>query len=207
MKKNAFTLLELTMVIVVIGIIAVLAIPRMERDTRQESEANLITALRYTQNLALIDNKTDPGDPDWQQELWQLRFDSHNGDWFYTISSDADHDNIVDKNETTVDPINGKLFFNSGDYEIDSDESPNIFLSKKYGINSITMSDSCSNSDHIAFDHLGRPHASLDTGAINSHWQYASYLKTECTITIGFVDSDTDQVITIQPETGHISSN
>ena len=75
MNRNAFTMLELVMVIVVLGILASLAMPRMDRDTRQEAETNILSALRFTQNLALTDNKTDPSDPTWQKELWKLHFE------------------------------------------------------------------------------------------------------------------------------------
>ena len=204
MKRNAFTLLELTMVIVVLGIIAAMALPRLERDLRQEASANIVSALRYTQNLALTDNKTDPTDTNWQQELWHLRFSSAGGKWFYTISSNTDQGPNVDKLETAIDPLNGKYFYNlAGTYEIDADESPSIFISKKYGINSVTMGGAC-NAQHIAFDHLGRLHSNLGTA---THL-YQSYKQSDCTITLGFADTDIDDlVITVAAETGYITTN
>jgi len=209
MKKPAFTMLELVVVIVVLGILAAVAIPRMKRDVRQEAEANIITALRYTQNLALADNKTDPRDSNWQQELWQMRFARYSSTpdkWFYTISSDNNHGGNVDKNETAIDPLNGKYIYHlAGDATLDeTDESPSIFLTKKYGINSIVFTGDpvCAGNQHIAFDNLGRPHSSLGGGSNN----YNTYLKTDCIITIKFIDTDiNDMNITIKAETGHIS--
>jgi len=116
MKRNAFTMLELVLVIVVMGILASMAIPRMERDTRQEVADNILSAIRYTQHLALMDDKTDPTDVKWQMLLWHIRFSHYtltNGDkrWFYTISSNSDHNENVDKNETAIDPQNGLYLF------------------------------------------------------------------------------------------------
>ena len=59
-QSKAFTMIELVFVIVVIGILAALALPRIERDLRQEAADNILAAIRYTQHLALNDNKTDP---------------------------------------------------------------------------------------------------------------------------------------------------
>ena len=207
MKRTAFTMLELIVVIIVAGILASLVIPRMERDIRQEALTNIISALRYTQNLALSDNKTDPRDTNWQKELWQLRFGSYDSGkgWFYTISSDSNHGGNVDKNETAIDMLNGLYLYNlAGDSTIGNDESPNIFLTKKYGVSNITLSGDtkCAGTQHIAFDHLGRPHSSL---GIASH-TYNTYLKTACIITVEFDDNSlADIVISIAPETGYIS--
>jgi prepilin-type N-terminal cleavage/methylation domain-containing protein len=208
-QHNAFTMLELVFVIIVLGILAAMALPRLESDTRQEAQNTIVSALRYTKNLALSDDKTDPRDPNWQKELWQLRFaQSSTNKWFFTISSDLNHLNNVNKTETFVDPLNGKYMYHlAGDSSLDeTDESPNIFLSKRFGIDSIVFSGDaiCAGNQHIAFDNLGRPHSSLGTA---THL-FTSYLKTNCNIIIGFEDPDiTDINITIQTETGHISAS
>ena len=210
MKRSAFTMIELVFVIIVIGILASMAIPRMDVDLRVDAQSNIVSALRYTQNLALSDNKTDPRTTtypgDWQKTLWQLRFRDVGGKWYYTISSDINREGGVSKIETAIDVSNGRRMFNgTGDYTIDSDESPNIFLSKKYGITSVVLScDSDGANQHIAFDHLGRPHANINGSTTND---YATYLQSDCNITIGFQDSDIKNlVITVAAETGNISA-
>jgi len=203
---KAFTMIELVFVIVVLGILAALALPRMERDLRQEAKDNLLSAIRYTQHLALNDNKTNPSDTDWQKELWQIRFSTSNVTnkaFFYTISSDTDHDGSVDKNETAIDPANGKYMYNlGGNTDIDTDESSNIFIGKTYGINSMNFSGGCTGVQHIGFDHKGRPHTNLGTATNN----YSTYMATDCNIVMGFADGSVrDLNITIATETGYVS--
>ena len=209
---NAFTMLELIFVIIVLGILASMAIPRLDRDLRQEAKTAIVSALRHTKNLALSDNKTNPSNASWQKELWQLRFarsDATNNQWFITISSDSNQLNNVNKAETFIDPLNGKYMYHlAGDSTLDeTDESPNIFLSKKYGVDSVVFTGDigCAGANHIAFDNLGRPHSKL--GATSTTHLYASYLKTDCNITIGFENPDIAAItITIQKETGYISA-
>ncbi len=209
MKRNAFTMLELVLVIVVMGILASMAIPRMERDTRQEVADNILSAIRYTQHLALMDDKTDPTDVKWQMLLWHIRFSHYtltNGDkrWFYTISSNSDHNENVDKNETAIDPQNGLYLFHAGgDQTLDEvDQSPNIFLGENYGVKSISFSGGC-DSQHIAFDHIGRPY----NGIYAATNDFSKIMKTLCKLTFGFEDGlDADPlIITIEPETGYAS--
>ena len=208
-KHSAFTMLELVMVIVVLGILAALALPRMERDLRQEAADNVLSAIRYTQHLALTDDKTDPFDTNWQRELWTIRFSlDGDGRYFYTVSSNIDHGTNIDRNETAIDPANGKYMYNAaGDSIIHSDESPNIFLGKKYGIDTIdftscqTIANGTNTSTHIAFDQLGRPHKGVFGTATND---YRTVLTGTCSITFGFEDNSiSDFIITIERETGY----
>jgi prepilin-type N-terminal cleavage/methylation domain-containing protein len=47
-KRKAFTIIEAIMVIVVMGIIAAVAIPRLENDSRQEASDQILSDIRYT---------------------------------------------------------------------------------------------------------------------------------------------------------------
>ena len=135
MKKPAFTMLELVFVIVVLGILAALAMPRLDRDLRQEAKDNILSAIRYTQHLALIDDKTVPGTA-WQANLWKIAFDSDGSS--YTISSGA---------TAALDPINGQAMDGT---------SPNTLIGKKYSVDSV--SGNCST---VGFDNLGRPFTTM----------------------------------------------
>mgnify|MGYP000333148423 CR=1 FL=1 len=139
-ERKAFTMLELVFVIVVIGILASLALPRIERDLRQEAADNILAAIRYTQHLALNDNKTDPNDANWQKKFWQIRFESDgNGGLLYKVGSNEDNGTNIDKAEAAIDPVNGKYMFASNT-TLQSDESPNVLLGKKYGVGTIFLS-------------------------------------------------------------------
>ncbi len=223
MKRLAFTMLELLIVIVVLGILATLAIPRMERDVRQEAKDNILSALRYTQHLALVDNKTNLRrqllthadgttslrDLDWQQTLWTMGFSRYfnsNNKYFYTISSNTNYGLAVDKHETAMDPANGKYMYHLPiDSEIRVDESPNIFIGKKYGVNSVVFSGGCGPEKYIAFDYLGRP---FKSGIFTAVTPYAGYMTSNCYITVGFEESSAAEIVfTIEKETGFVSAS
>ena len=212
MKKNAFTILELIFVIIVIGILAAVIMPRINRDHRQEAADSILSAIRYTQHLALNDDKTRPDGGVWQRRLWHIRFSKGNvagTKWFYTISSNNDNNSNVDFNETAIDPSNGKRFYNAaGNYDVDPNESPDIFLTKRFGIDSIdftgcnvpTGSSGSNAAHHIAFDQLGRPHKGV-YGAAND---YRTIMQGDCTITFGFEDSGIANLsILIHRDTGY----
>jgi len=203
-------MLELVMVIVVLGILAAVAIPRMERDLRQEAGDNILSAIRYTQHLALMDDKTNPNDPKWQMTLWQIRFSTYTDGggktrWFYTVASNIAHNvGNISKNNAAIDPANQKYIWHlGGDNSLDeNDESPNIFIGKKYGIDTVTFRGGCSNTaQHIAFDHLGRPYNDIFTNAATLK-DFSNLLASDCTITFGFEGSESDLVISIARETG-----
>lgn len=207
--RQAFTMLELVMVIVVLGILAALAIPRLDRDVRQEAGENILSAIRYTQQLALMDNKArlDPSTTkSWQKSFWMLRFVNNGGDWQYIIASNTDYGANLDKTEAAIDPANGKYFYASGSTPT-SNESPSCFISKKYGINAVdftgctvlTGSTGTSNAQHIAFDYLGRPQKGV-FGATNT---LSTLMHADCTIRFQFEDGSDDLNITILKDTGY----
>ena len=207
-QTKAFTLLELVFVIVVLGILAALALPRMDRDLRQEAADNVLSAIRYTQHLALIDDKTNPFDANWQKELWQIRFSNLSGEWLYVIASNTDHLSNIDQNESAIDPVNGKYMHSGNASPADSDESPNIFLTHKYSISTVDFSNcnvltgatgTSGTVQHIAFDHLGRPHRGV-FGATNT---YDKVTHGDCNITFGFGGSPDPFSIIIKKETGY----
>jgi prepilin-type N-terminal cleavage/methylation domain-containing protein len=57
MKRFAFTMLELIFVIIVIGILAVLAMPSFNKNSLAEAAEQVAGHIRYTQHLAMVDDK------------------------------------------------------------------------------------------------------------------------------------------------------
>jgi len=215
MKKHirltsAFTMIELIFAIVIVGILAATVLTRVERDLKMEAADNLLSAFRYTQHLALIDDKHDFNDAKWQRRYWRLYFGTCNDDnntFFYTIGSDDDMTGStnarVEQNESAIDPASGKPFWWKDGVNCDSggdgSASPTIFISHLYGIDNITASDG--GALHIAFDRLGRPHRG--SGFSNSTTpDYSGYLSNDLTFTFHLKNGESFQ-ITILQETGY----
>ena len=207
-------MIELVFVIVVLGILAAMAMPRLDRDIRQEAGDNILSAIRYTQHLALMDNKSNINvSPavNWQKSFWQIRFANFGGEWQYIIAANNDYDGNLDKNtEAAIDPQNGLYIYASSSTPA-NDESPNSYLSRKYGINNIDFSG-CNgqtgavgnpgNDDtnrHIAFDYLGRLHRGVFSATDNM----STLMHADCTIKFQFADGSDDLLILIRQDTGY----
>ncbi len=207
-KKSAFTMIELIMAIVVMGILAAMALPRMERDLRQEAADNILSAVRYTQHMSLMDNVETPGSDQWQRKYWRFGLSSCSGsiDTFYYVASDKDMGGGVGNTEAAIDPSNGKIML--GDTTTDCDDginnnaSPQIFISHKYGVEN-NVSFSCTNNKYIGFDNLGRPHVDFgnaDLAGAGASWD--TPMSNDCNITFSFEDGSSDLIVTIEKETG-----
>jgi prepilin-type N-terminal cleavage/methylation domain-containing protein len=205
--NSAFTLLELVMVVVVIGIISVLAIPRLDRDLREEAQTNVLNAIRYTQHLSLMDNKHMLGEKNWHRRFWQIAFGQcTTGNWFYKIGSDDDMggNGEFSKDEAAIDGATALPYFWSAGTPCSSGgngaASEDIFITKKYGIGAVNFSGGCSNGQYIGFDNLGRPHVNFGSSSNPDH---SSYMKTDCNITFSFKDASIAPFsIIISKETG-----
>jgi type II secretory pathway pseudopilin PulG len=206
-------MIELVLVIVIIGILSALAIPRINRDLREEAQTNVLNAIRYTQHLALMDDKHIFNNPKWQQRYWKIGFAQCAGGnkWFYMIGSDSDMNGNghFEKSEAAIDAATGLPYYwlsaDNCDKGGDGTVSSDIFLSKKYGINSITFSGGCANAQYIGFDRLGRPHINFGNSTTPD---YSTYMKSDCKITFSFEDTSIQPfTITIAKETGYAYLN
>ncbi len=205
MKRMAFTMIELVLVIVVLGILAALAMPRLDRDLQQEAADTILSNIRYTQHLALTDDKHSFNDPAWQRAFWSISFENcSGGNIFLGIGTDMDGEGDTDLTEAALDPTNGKPMFwqntlscQSGDDL--SSSSENIFIGKKFGVSAVTGGGGCAGVQHIGFDHLGRPHVSFSASSVPN---YATYINNTCTFTFT-MSSGPALIINIEPETGY----
>ena len=171
--KKAFTMIELVFILVVIGILAATIIPRTRTNPVQEAAIQLVSHIRYTQHLSMVDDNYNASNPNWYKERWQMVFihsTNANKKYAYTIYSDRTGGSTGDPNvkEIAKNPQNpsqlmtggssggeAKLSYNHSDFP----GMKKLNLGMSYGITDITFSDSCSvaNSERIAFDYLGRP--------------------------------------------------
>ena len=201
-------MLELVMVIIVLGILAALAIPRLDRDLKQEAADNILSAIRYTQHFALLDNKHKFDDPRWQRRFWRIYFGTCDSRIYYAIGSDDNMDGStngrVDFDESPLDPANGKHIWAhdgsncAGSHDI-HDISPNVFLGKKYGVKTYTMSGGCTKS-YLGFDHLGRPHSKDFVQATKP--DSSGYMSNTCSMAFTLENGESF-TIQIEPETGY----
>lgn len=197
-KNDAFTMIELIFAIIVMGILAALAIPRLDRDFRQEAKDNFLSAIRYTQHMALTDDKTNPFDNKWEDNYWKLVFANDGSN--YSISSGMAGTTTGIK--YAVDPTSGKLY--NGD---DATGSKATKVGAKFSISSVTSGGGCA-SPQIAFDHFGRPLDWTPPAGVDTTTPRAKYMKSDCTLTFNFSKSGVDPlVVTIATETGAVTGN
>ena len=177
--KKAFTLIELIMIIVVVGILAVAVIPRVDRDTLVEATNQVASHVRYTQHLAMLDDKYDPKDPNWYRNRWKITFNNNS----YSITSG----NTNAKNPQAP----GK--------DLNPTGSPELNLERKYGITSVSLICGNDRPTEIIFDETGRPYSNF-SGVVG----VGGLLDNDCNITISDGGSK-NGIITIYKETGYIT--
>ncbi|WP_295141005.1 type II secretion system protein [uncultured Campylobacter sp.] len=71
--KRAFTMVELIIVILVVGILALIALPKVKEDRLYEAVDQIVALIRYTQQLAIQDNLYNPNDPNWFKKRWGIQ--------------------------------------------------------------------------------------------------------------------------------------
>ena len=219
--KKSFTLLEIIFVIIVIGILAAVIFPRLQTNRVHDAANQILSHIRYTQHLALMDDKTNPLKSDWYKSLWQIRFFSRNSasadgstaKWAYAVFSDKDYGSGYNGNlnattgEVARDPETKKLL--SGGYSI-SYNDPRTYkpaaIGETYNIVDVKFTSSCSyyRSKRIVFDNLGRPLKGSPEN-YDKIYHKSKIIQNTCFITFCFDNDtcDTNFTIAIEPESGY----
>lgn len=225
-NRNAFTMIELLLVIVLIAILAAYSMPRLKRDTRSEAINHILGMIRYTQNLALHDTKHSDSNTTWQRSFWRFQIyvcnytnkNNKEGIFFYKIGTDKDFSGYIDHaSETAIDPSNNKfLYWDEGTpcpkdstSSLMNNVSPNIFITQKYGIDKVTFNRckirkngaSSSSTKHIGFDNFGRPIKSYTKSQVPNYW---GHVVDNCEIKFEFIDNSINAfTIVIPAESGY----
>lgn len=211
-KKHAFTMLELVMVIVVVGILAAAIVPRFDRNNLQEAADRVISDIRYTQHLAMIDEKFNANDPEWFKKRWQIQFSNSpasDNQWAYTVFSESHGtiDGITQVNDIAKNTNDPNRYLTGGVDAIpydDDNSTKKLNLGNAYGIKNVIFTN-CDNSvKAIAFDYMGRP---MDGNISNSSrlYQKANLLTSQCQIALCKNNSCEDNItIAIEPQTGYV---
>lgn len=211
MKRFAFTMLELVFVIIVVGILAVLAMPNFSRDSLAEAAEQVATHIRYTQHLAMTDDRFDPSNAQWYSQMWIFNIrgvaDVNNGgevEWYYEVFSDRSNDNNSTIDEEAIDPLTGQTLGN-GSINNTIDDNRTVNLTRKYAISNITYAGGANAAGsvvtRISFDNLGRPYRNASPN-LGQNWR--TFLITT-PVVITLVHTDGNATITVAPETGYVS--
>jgi len=215
-NRRGFTMLELVFAIVTLGILAAVAMPRLKVDHTQDAADSILSDIRYTQQLALMDYKHASWNPQWQRRFWTILFTTcGNKKHYYMVGSDDDmtgSNNASFKlDEAAIDPANGKpMFATTNQCNNDNENgmaSNRIFITKQFGIQNVEFRGGCSGTvngvggTHLGFDHLGRPHYGYSQSNAPN---YASYMKRDCSMIFTLSNNETF-TINIEAETGYAS--
>jgi len=227
--KKAFTMIELVFVIVIVGILSAMIAPNFQRNSLREAADQVISHIRYTQHLAMMDDKYDPNDSKWFKGRWQMYFSKttlgSDDKWTYSIFSDTgNYDGNPNKIELATNPLDATKYLTggySGTVQFDEPESTSeLLLGKKYGILDIDFLGGCSapiNQQRIAFDYQGRLlyknlGGSLPTSGLTSLYKRNNELRlvtTQCIVQLCLTSPCTSATnenkieIAIEPETGY----
>lgn len=223
LKRSAFTMIELVFVFVVIGIITSMMLPRIDRDNLYEAAQQVVSHIKYTQHLALIDNVYNDQDATWYKNRWQIKFSKTKGtdnEWSYAIFSDRKNkDGNPNESEIAVDPLD-KTKRLTGGYSglikyADEKASENLNLGHSYNIKDIDFYDcgikNSNGKKRIFFDNLGRPFTDNPEYLIDPFNQKRKtlLLRSQCKIELCIVSdckvANEDEKITIavEAETGY----
>lgn len=224
MKKRAFTMIELIFVIVVVGILAAIMIPKLNRNASREAANQILTHIRYTQHLAMQDDKyenfiSNQSKP-WFKLRWGITFNETSlkecsidkpgvKTWKYSVFFDKSlNGNINSESEVANDIYKSGKLLSGGWSGISTDACKKINkelnLGKRFGITLVDFKDGCSGMQTIIFDEMGRPMRVASTTSGGAKRPYDRLLKKDCSITI--TDKRGNQTtITIEKESGFAS--
>ena len=195
---RAFTMLELIFVIVVVGILSFMAASSFQRNTVQEATDQLLSHIRYTQHLAMMDDKFNAGNANWYRNQWHLDIVVDNTLWVYSVLSTNNPGTYA------KDPQNPSAFLSGLSTVAEANRAKNLQLQAKYGITTITFTN-CPTANNatgfsLYFDSLGRPYGNKST-ATAPHDNLIT--NNPCTIVLGNGNAAENMTIEISPETGY----
>ena len=228
MKKRAFTMIELIFVIVIVGILAAMIMPRLERNGAKEAAMQLLTHIRYAQHLAMQDDKFvySKNEKLWFKMRWGITFNNTSlqqtcsidepgsSTWKYSVFYDKKgagnkfSGNVNSKDEVAIDTQKSNKFLSAGWSGMPKSYcdkiNKDLNIEKKYGIKSVKFIGDCSRngSQTINFDELGRPMRVVSSTAIRGAKRpYSKLFKEDCKIVLTDKNNNTAS-INIEKKTG-----
>ncbi len=203
MKRSAFSLLELVFVIVVIGILAALSIPNTSYTPIQQVGEQVASHIRYTQHMAMNDDKYDPADATWYREKWQIRFRRLMNQNGYVVFSDSDQNRNTDTAEIAIDPLSGERMNGFNQWDVGNLTTSYDILGTNLGVQQTCFTADgtlvATNEGVFAFDHLGRPYSGVSNAGSDDQYRLAA----DCNLTLTDA-SGNRAIITVRAETGSV---
>ncbi|MDR3163200.1 MAG: prepilin-type N-terminal cleavage/methylation domain-containing protein [Helicobacteraceae bacterium] len=200
--RKAMTFIELISVIVIVAILTAIATTMFSDNKLAAAATRLITDIKYTQHLAVMEDQYRSGDANWQRRRWRIYINSA-GDRSYTIfkvdSSAAAFNTPGTIDNIALNPLtSGRL---SGGFAgiagLSGDQITDEMALSSQDVGSLTFGGSCGappgGAGMIGFDEMGRPYV----------WNGVNFSRLEdvCTITLG-ADNES-HCIAIDNESGH----
>jgi len=230
--KKAFTMIELVFVLVVVGIITAMIAPNFQESRLKEAANQVIGHIRYTQHLAMMDDKFSTSENFWFKHRWTIRFvqnlvytnlncpnATYNDIWSYMIySNTACHSagcttnpnaseiahSPVDINHLLTGGYDNDLCIDNADNAVNQQVTNTMRLGEKYGIKSISFSGGCrSDVKYISFDNFGRPFNSFPSDAPYEQASPGWHKLLTSPCDINISDGTDSVIIAIEPETGY----
>ena len=198
--KKSFSLLEIILVISLIAVVIVVSLPKLSISKLELATDKILIYLNYTRYTAMIDNKYSIDDNEWEKKRWTLKFQNcsneEDGLYFVVYSDESGGTAHFKKEETLKDPLNNKYIYSGYDCIPNNNESPDILLTKKYGIVDVDIScNTTATIGQISFGKDGKIYSQLGTN-IESITQPCSIKLTD--------SNNNFSTIIIEPNTGYI---
>lgn len=200
--KKAFTMIELIFVIVVIGILAAVIMPRTGSNKLHEAATQVLSHIRYTQHLAMVDDKFDENNATWWEKRWQIRFPHTTiagvDTYYYEVFRDENAQGNSNLSEEAVDPLTKKTIGDGQTAVASIPDNALTNLTKRFQISSVTGTCVLGGAYRtVAFDFLGRPYLDVYSGA------YSNPVPSPNGCTLILNSNEGVVSIKIHPETGY----
>lgn len=225
--KKAFTLLELLLVIVVVGILAVFIVPSFKDTILRQAADQVANHIRYAQHLSMISDQYSSSESAqaWQRKRWSVAFSNSKavksggkdeciGDYdkcwrysvFHDLTASETKREVNNKDEIAINPINPSIRLTGGWSGMGSTDdrkivSRDMILQRRYGVDNIDFSGSCKattgSGTTITFDEVGQIYVNTSVSPT-----LITSDKGDCEITLHRGDETCK--ISITPITGYV---
>ena len=206
--KKSFSLIEIIFILILLSIVSVYSIPKKQFPKLNIVKEQIISHLKYTRYIAMLDNKYYEKDKYWYKKLWNIKFLNCNkdvGGMYYVIYSNTINPTKwnISKDETLIDPFTNNYIYSTSKCEQDSlyDKSKYVLLSSYYGIDKILIScNDTSSLGQIYFDNNGSGYSYIN----NNYDYFKEYMITDNCIIKLYDKNNNEENITIEGNTGYI---